>query len=467
MHLPLLALLAAAQAAPPAWVPDARFSLALYCASTCEPEQTDAIEAALAPIPARRRLPRTVRAPARVMALTTAEDLGLPGIDALGALADGLTEADIAALGTSQEVILASFAAPSGQVEELFDVAYPAFLAQVQAHGGVVEELATGRLFGLDAFAGQVARVTARPLDTEAFFVVEAAALEEGEPGTIQTYGLRSLGLHELLVKDVPVGEEADQVAVLGALAQIAWEQGGLQERTWITELAPALPAARIRAIGIEGTAYAMSAQSLWATSVDPLARIAFDGRFDADPAQPLDAYPLELLQGAPPAEEPAAVEPAAVEAAVEQPTVEMPAPEVPTVEVPTPEVPAVEVPAVEVSSPEAPAAPSTLEEVLARAAAALAGPVHAAWSAGLPRGDRLYVKAPFSSPSGAREYLWIQVVAWHGTLLEGVLRSDPVWANGLAAGDVVSVQQAQIFDYLWRHADGRSEGNESEALLH
>jgi hypothetical protein len=57
-------------------------------------------------------------------------------------------------------------------------------------------------------------------------------------------------------------------------------------------------------------------------------------------------------------------------------------------------------------------------------------------------------------------------VVAWHGTLIEGVLRSDSLWNSSLAAGDVVSIQQSQVFDYLWRHADGRSEGNESEALV-
>jgi uncharacterized protein YegJ (DUF2314 family) len=458
MQFTLFALLSTAHAAPPVWVPDARFSLALYCATTCEVEETDALEAALAGIPAHRRLPRTAHAPTRAMALTTSDEFGRPGIETLGALADGLTEADLTTLGASQEVILASFAASSDRIEEVIDVAYPAFLAQVEARGGVVEELATGRLFGVEAFRAQVARVTARPLDTQAFFVVEVSAPEEDGPGTVQTSGLRSLGLHELEVQDVVAGGEDDQAALLGALAQIAWEQGGLQERTVLTELTPVLPAARVRAIGIQGTAWAASAQSIWAAEVDPLVRVSFDGRFDADPAQPLDAYPVELLQGEPAPEAPTGDVPPVDEAASE--------PGAPPDLVLEKPVPAPE-PVLDAPATPAPAAPATLDEVVARAAANLNGPVRAAWSAGLPPGDKLYVKAPFAAPGGAREYLWVQVVAWHDTLIEGVLRSDPIWAGGLAAGDVVSVQQALVFDYLWRHADGRSEGNESEAWVH
>ena len=92
---------------------------------------------------------------------------------------------------------------------------------------------------------------------------------------------------------------------------------------------------------------------------------------------------------------------------------------------------------------------------------------MRASWDAGLASGDRLYVKSPFEGPGGEVEYLWVQVVSWQGPAITGVLRSEPAWAQELAAGDVVDVAQGRVFDYLWRRADGTSEGNETEAFLH
>jgi uncharacterized protein YegJ (DUF2314 family) len=112
------------------------------------------------------------------------------------------------------------------------------------------------------------------------------------------------------------------------------------------------------------------------------------------------------------------------------------------------------------------PAPPATLIEVQTRALSRLDGEVRQSWEAGLPSGDRLYVKAPFTSARGDLEYLWVQVVSWRGRAIDGVLRSEPAWIEGMAEGDVVSVDQGGVFDYLWRRADGSSEGNETEAFL-
>jgi uncharacterized protein YegJ (DUF2314 family) len=237
------------------------------------------------------------------------------------------------------------------------------------------------------------------------------------------------------------------------------------------------LPAARLRAVGIEGTVYATAAQSSWSASADPVARLGFEGRFDADPCQPLDAYPVDLVSAPAPGEAPAVAPVPGTEAASEvgvpsPPGVE--APLAPTGTVPSPEASLPGLPEPEAAPPDvaepappaAPVGPANLAEARAQAASDLAGHVHAAWDQGLPPGDRLYVKAPFDDGTGKVEYLWVQVVAWHGALLEGVLRSVPAWSRTLAVGDVVRVQQGDLFDYLWRRADGTSEGNRTEAFL-
>jgi uncharacterized protein YegJ (DUF2314 family) len=461
--LPLLAA-ATALSAPPTFVPDARFGLALYCDPSCTDETIQALEDALGPIPRKRRLPRTAREPVRSMGLLTIEDFGRPHLETLGALADGVGEEGAALLERSQEVLVVSFAAPRVRASELYAVAYPAFLAASQ-QGGVVEELDTGRLFDAASLVEHSERITLAPLDTSAFFVLQATG-EEGEAeGEIETVGLRALGLHELRAESLREEELDDWAALINAVAQQSWEQGGLSSRMWVSETTLELPAASQRAVGIEGTVYARSGSSSWSVSADPLAIIGFDGRFDADPAYPLDSYPASMIGGPEPEPEPA-VEPSPEPEPepTEEPAPE-PEPEPAEEPSPEPEPEPTEEPAPDSQVSHAPP-PTTLIEVQTRALSRLDGEVRKAWEGGLPSGDRLYVKAPFTSDRGDLEYLWVQVVSWRERSIDGVLRSEPVWVEGLAAGDVVSVDQQGVFDYLWRRSDGSSEGNETEAFL-
>jgi len=454
MSLILIAAVSALQAAPPAFVPDARFGLALYCPETCDDERIQAIEAALDPIPTRRRMPRAAGEPVRTMGLLTADDFGRPHLETLGGLSDGLGSDAAGVLESSQEVLVVSFAAPRERVDELLTTAYPAFLSALESGGGVVEDLTTGRLFDALSFADQAARVTTVPIDTSAFFVLQATGDEDEETTDLETVGLRALGLHDMRAESLAESQLDDWAALINATAQISWEQGRLQGRTFVTETAIELPAARLRAVGIEGTVYAMNANSSWSTSVDPLVVLGFDGRFNADPAFPLDSYPTDMVDGLEPVPEvvpePVPIpEPAPVpEPVLEPEPIPTPAPTPPAdLHAPPPPVP-------------------TLIEIQTRALVNLDGPVRQAWDAGLSSGDRLYVKAPFHGEDGALEYLWVQVVSWQSTAIDGVLRSEPAWVSGLAAGDVVVVDQGVVFDYLWRHADGSSEGNETEAFL-
>ncbi|HEX4384644.1 MAG TPA: DUF2314 domain-containing protein [Myxococcales bacterium] len=83
----------------------------------------------------------------------------------------------------------------------------------------------------------------------------------------------------------------------------------------------------------------------------------------------------------------------------------------------------------------------------------------------GFPERDRLEVKAPFDE-NGRREWMWVDVTSWAGRQIGGILTSQPVIVHGSHEGDRVTVREDELFDYLVIHADGSTEGNETQALL-
>jgi len=85
----------------------------------------------------------------------------------------------------------------------------------------------------------------------------------------------------------------------------------------------------------------------------------------------------------------------------------------------------------------------------------------------GLPFGDRVSVKAPFDTDDGSLEWMWIAVSAWEGDVVRGYLENEPYDVKSLRMGAKVEVKQDSIADYVWRKADGTSEGGESSEILH
>ena len=84
----------------------------------------------------------------------------------------------------------------------------------------------------------------------------------------------------------------------------------------------------------------------------------------------------------------------------------------------------------------------------------------------GLQPGQLLLVKAPFPKLDGGNEWMWVEVVAWKGRRIRGVLTNEPFEAPGLRAGQEIVVDEGDVFDYLLRHPDGREEGNETSRLI-
>jgi uncharacterized protein YegJ (DUF2314 family) len=84
----------------------------------------------------------------------------------------------------------------------------------------------------------------------------------------------------------------------------------------------------------------------------------------------------------------------------------------------------------------------------------------------GVPELERFLVKAPFHTAGGSTEYMWIELVSWEGKTIAGILENDPADVPELKAGARVEVQEDVVFDYIYRHADGTSEGNETSRLI-
>jgi uncharacterized protein YegJ (DUF2314 family) len=55
----------------------------------------------------------------------------------------------------------------------------------------------------------------------------------------------------------------------------------------------------------------------------------------------------------------------------------------------------------------------------------------------------------------------------WRGQKITGLLQNTPFEVAGLHAGQKVEVHEEDVFDYLRRHPDGKTEGNETGPLLH
>jgi uncharacterized protein YegJ (DUF2314 family) len=84
----------------------------------------------------------------------------------------------------------------------------------------------------------------------------------------------------------------------------------------------------------------------------------------------------------------------------------------------------------------------------------------------GLAPSERLSVKAPFKTPDGGQEWMWIEVVKWEGEKIYGILMNDPHYIPGLKSGARVETTEDVVFDYIHKTPDGNSEGNQTGKIM-
>jgi uncharacterized protein YegJ (DUF2314 family) len=88
-------------------------------------------------------------------------------------------------------------------------------------------------------------------------------------------------------------------------------------------------------------------------------------------------------------------------------------------------------------------------------------------FNAGLEPGEYIQVKAPFKTPSGGNEWMWVEISHWKNKRIRGVLENDPVLIRELRSGEVVEIREDDVFDYIHRYPDGHREGNTTGEIIH
>jgi uncharacterized protein YegJ (DUF2314 family) len=104
--------------------------------------------------------------------------------------------------------------------------------------------------------------------------------------------------------------------------------------------------------------------------------------------------------------------------------------------------------------------------EAASRRARAKLPALRSRFSRGLAPGEILHVKAPFTTPDGDQEWMWVEVISWKGNNISGLLQNEPDDVPGLHAGQLVAVSESEVFDYIFTRADGSLEGNETGAII-
>jgi len=61
---------------------------------------------------------------------------------------------------------------------------------------------------------------------------------------------------------------------------------------------------------------------------------------------------------------------------------------------------------------------------------------------------------------------MWIEVGEWGNERSLGVLRSEPFYATGMQAGQMIDVEIAKVYDYLRKFPGGAQEGNETGKII-
>ncbi len=88
------------------------------------------------------------------------------------------------------------------------------------------------------------------------------------------------------------------------------------------------------------------------------------------------------------------------------------------------------------------------------------------AFAHGLPPGESIRVKAPFTTDDGGNAFMWPDVSRWDGDAIEGLSLNGPGRVTGLHPGQSVKTSLARVFDGLHRLPDGHAGGGTTDASI-
>src|SRR5258708_38258047 len=88
-------------------------------------------------------------------------------------------------------------------------------------------------------------------------------------------------------------------------------------------------------------------------------------------------------------------------------------------------------------------------------------------FNAGLDPGGFIQVKAPFKTPGGGNEWMWVEITHWRNKRIRGVLENAPLLIPELHSGEAVEIREDEVFDYIHRFRDGHREANTTREIIH
>lgn len=329
----------------------------------------------------------------------------------------GLSEAEATAVQDSQQVVTVDLVVERARMHAVHRDAMAIMLEVATRSGGLLWDEDTRQLFSRDAWRERTATWTGRLPDAPSLFAIHS--YRDGELVRVVTLGLAKLGLPDLVVEHVAPNSAQSMARLINLLAQTMVDgavirYGGLIEvdSASVPDKAggPTYPGARLSLALVGGTRDEGDADNrLWQVAFPP---------GPADRLQERQDAVLDQLFGT------------------------------------RDEITPVE----------------HDDEMLAlsqRARARLLGDIKKQFrQPSWPDTNQLMVKAPFRTDDGGNEWMWVDVLRWKGTTIEGILENDPAAVSGLRGGARVSVEEDAVFDYLLKRARGTSEGNTTGELM-
>ncbi len=91
---------------------------------------------------------------------------------------------------------------------------------------------------------------------------------------------------------------------------------------------------------------------------------------------------------------------------------------------------------------------------------------LHPRFDAGLKPGEFIEVKAPFKTPEGGNEWMWVEITSWRVGYIRGTLRNQPFDVQNLHSGQIVEFLECEVFDYIHIFPDHRQEGNSTGEII-
>jgi uncharacterized protein YegJ (DUF2314 family) len=333
-----------------------------------------------------------------------------------------LTDSDRLALLAARDTV--RVAVPSGigtRADAEHAAAAIAAILASSVHGWVLDPW-TLQTFGADTFAAR--RPPDGPEEVVALVAVHMVREDVGDGIFLDTQGMGRFGLPDLVIHDVPPSFSEQIHDLLDAAAQTLIEQGGLTDDGQL----------RVRVAALKTPPWPEEAKAIEASS--GTGDITLGARWVTEP----DAPPGDNIELVLPGEGAAAARAYAALSFLAPPE-------------------------------HAPLARANDDAELsaARDRALTAFKALAPhFQNGIPDLEQLSVKAPFRTTAGDFdvEWMWVQVSSWQGNTLHGVLLNAPYGVMPVHAGDSVDVNVDDIFDYLWRRADGTEVGNETTGIL-